>query len=179
MHLTKIDINHNKPIQKLAKALYIQAFPKEERLPWWLLRLNAQRQGINLTAWLDGEQFCGFTASVTVDGMHFLLFFAIAESLRGKGFGSVVLSQLRQEYKTVTLNVEPLTDTAPNLEERKRRFAFYQKNGFFDTGYHVWEVGGKFRVLSTTQSLELNAYKRIFRKLSLGFWNVKLERAGS
>ncbi|MBO5322916.1 MAG: GNAT family N-acetyltransferase [Oscillospiraceae bacterium] len=179
MKLTKIDIVHNKPLQRQAKALYLQAFPKEERLPWWLLRLNARRRGIDITAYLDGEQFCGFTASVTVEGMHFLLFFAIKQSLRGKGYGSAILTQLRNEHQTVTLNIEPLIPTAPNLEERKNRFAFYRKNGFFDTGYHVWEVGGKFRVLSTNPSLDEKVYKRIFRKLSLGFWDVKIEKAGS
>ena len=157
----------------------MQAFPEEERLPWWLLRLNAQRKGIDLTAFLDGNRFCGFTASVTVDDTHFLLFFAIDPVLRGKGYGSEVLSLLRREYQTVYLNIELPIPSAPNLEERKKRFAFYQKNGFFDTCYHVWEVGGKFRVLSTNPILDVKAYKRIFRKLSFGFWNVKIEKAGS
>ena len=179
MELTKIDINENRSIQKQAKALYLSAFPKEERLPWWLLRLNARRTGIDLMAYMEDDQFCGFTASATVDDMHFLLFFAIEETLRGRGYGSAVLSALRREYKTVTLNIELLIPDAPNLKERKKRFAFYQKNGFCDTFYHVWEVGGKFRVLSTNPTLDVDTYKRIFRKLSLGFWDVKLEEAGS
>ena len=179
MKITTIDINKNAAIQKEAKALYHSAFPKEERLPWWLLRLNARRQGIDLTAFLDGDRFCGFTASVTVAGMHFLLFFAIEESLRGNGYGSAILSKLRQDHPAVSLNIELLTTDAPNLEQRQKRFDFYQKNGFYDTCYHVWEVGGKFRVLSTDPILDKKAYKRIFRKLSLGFWNVKLEKADS
>lgn len=179
MHLTQIDITKNKAISRKAKALYLRAFPKEERLPWWILWLNAHRKGVDLTAFMDGEQFCGFTSSVTVEGMHFLLFFAIEASLRRKGYGSAVLSQLRQEYPSVTLNVELLIPSATNLQERKNRIAFYRKSGFVDTGYHVWEVGGKFRVLSTVPSLEVKTYKRIFRKLSLGFWNVKIEEAGS
>ncbi|MBO5079164.1 MAG: hypothetical protein J6B67_05740, partial [Oscillospiraceae bacterium] len=60
--------------------------------------------------------------------------------------------------------------------QRKRRFAFYEKNGFLDTGYHVWEIGGMFRVLSTRQALDVPAYKRIFKKLTLGIWDVRLER---
>ena len=139
MDLTKIDINQSRSLQKQAKALYLQAFPKEERLPWWLLRLNAQRKGIDLTAFMDGDRFCGFTASVTVENTHFLLFFAIDPDLRGKGYGSAVLSLLRREYQTVCLNIELLIPSAPNLEERQKRFAFYQKNGFCDTFYHVWK----------------------------------------
>lgn len=172
-----VDLNRAPGLCKQAKALYHTAFPKEERLPWWLLRLNACRSGIDLTAFLDGDTFCGFTASATVENMHFLLFFAIPEDLRGRGYGSAILSQLRQNYEVVTLNVELLDETAPNYPQRLQRFAFYQKNGFFDTGYHVWEVGGKFRVLGTEPQLDVAAYKRIFKKLSLGAWNVKLQKA--
>ena len=171
------DINKSPTLCRRAKALYHTAFPKEERLPWWLLRLNARRSGIDLTAFMDGDTFCGFTASATAGNMHFLLFFAIPEDLRGRGYGSAILSQLRQNYEVVTLNVELLDETAPHSPQRLQRFAFYQKNGFFDTGYHVWEVGGKFRVLGTEPQLDVAAYKRIFKKLSLGAWNVKLQKA--
>lgn len=174
MELQAADLNRAPSLRKQAKGLYRTAFPKEERLPWWLLRLNACRRGIDLTAFMDGDTFCGFTASVTVDKMHFLLFFAIPEELRGRGYGSAILSQLRQNYETVTLNVELLDENAPNYSQRLRRFAFYRKNGFYDTAYHVWEVGGKFRVLSTDPVLDVPKYKKIFRKLTLGFWDVKL-----
>lgn len=169
-----VDLNRAPGLRKQARALYHTAFPKEERLPWWLLRLNAHRSGIDLTAFLDGDTFCGFTASVTVENMHFLLFFAIPDDLRGRGYGSAILQMLQKQHKTVVLNVELLDPAAQNYQQRKRRFAFYQRNGFFDTCYHVWEVGGKFRVLSTDAALDVAQYKKIFKKLSLGIWDVKL-----
>ena len=171
------DINQNPALCRQAKALYHTAFPKEERLPWWILRLNARRKGIDLTAFLEHDTFCGFTASVTVEDLHFLLFFAIDEEKRGKGYGSAILQLLRKQYKTVVLNVELLDPAAENYAQRKRRFAFYQKNGLLDTYYHVWEVGGKFRVLSTEPELDVPQYKKIFKKLSLGMWDVKLQHA--
>ena len=179
MDLQAIDINQNPKICRLARELYLQAFPKEERLPWWLLRLNARRQGIDLTAYMQGDTFCGFTASATVDGMHFLLFFAISEHLRGQGYGSAVLQKLRADHSCVVLNVELLRPDAPNLQERENRIAFYRKNGFYDTGYHIWEVGGEFLVLCTDPQPDIPRYKKIFRKLSLGFWDVRIEKAGS
>ena len=174
MQLQAIDLNDASGLRKQARALYHTAFPKEERLPWWILRLNACRSGVDLTAFLDGDTFCGFTASVTVEGLHFLLFFAIADDLRGSGYGSAILQKLHAEHGTVILNVELLDPAAENFDQRKRRFAFYQRNGFVDTFYHVWEVGGKFRVLSTDPALNVAQYKKIFKKLSLGFWDVKL-----
>ena len=177
MRLTTVDVNKDKKLQKQVKRLYLRAFPTEERIPWWLMRLNARRSGIDLMAFLEGDTFCGFTSSVTVEDLHFLLFFAVDDVLRGKGYGSAILEKICAEDRNVALNVELLDPAAPNYPERVRRFAFYRKNGFVDTGYHVWEVGGKFRVLATQSQLDVPAYKRIFRKLSLGLWDVKLRKA--
>lgn len=174
MELSKIDILKDPQVEKRAKALYHTAFPKEERLPWWILWLNARRKGIDLTAWMNGDLFCGFTASVTVERLHFLLFFAVDTPLQGKGYGSAILSALRESYRDVVLNVELLEENASNYPQRLRRFAFYRKNGFYDTGYDVWEVGGRFRILSTKPVLDIKGYKRLFYKLSFGLWNVKI-----
>lgn len=178
MHLIKKDINTDSALGRKVKALYTAAFPKEERVPWWLLRLQSYRRGIDLTAWMDGDVFCGFTASVTVEGLHFVLFFAIDENLRGKGYGSAILTAIKEEYKTVALNVEPLIESAPNYGQRQQRFEFYRKNGFVDTGYHVWEVGGKFRVLSTAAELDVPIFQKVFLKLTFGRWKVRVEPAG-
>ena len=176
--MQQIDLHSNPRLRRQAKSLYLEAFPKEERLPWWVLCLNARRQGIDLTAFVEEGRMVGFTASVTTEDMHFLLFFAIPAALRGCGWGSAILSQLRSEHKAVTLNVELLDPNAENFPQRQRRFRFYRRNGFYDTGYHVWEVGGKFRVLATQKELDVASYKKIFRKLSLGIWNVRLEKDG-
>ena len=174
--MNAIDLNTNSKLNRQVKQLYLEAFPKEGRLPWWLLRLNARRKGIDLTAWVEGEKLLGFTSSVTTDKLYFLLFFAVPEARRGTGCGSSILSALRETYDTIVLNMELLDPQAENYPQRQRRFRFYQRNGFFDTFYHVWEVGGKFRVLSTNPSLDVDAYREIFRKLSMGVWNVRLEK---
>ena len=176
MNVGGCNIHHNKKWGKAAKDLYLSAFPKEERLPWWILWCNSLRPGIDLTAWTDNGEFCGFTYSVTVNGLHFLLFFAVEENRRGMGYGSAILSQLKETYGTVVLNVEPLIPEAPNYPQRLSRFAFYEKNGFHDTEYDVWEVGGKFRILSTDPHLQVALYKQLFKKLTFGVWNVKVRK---
>ena len=177
--MQQIDLHSNPRLRRQARALYLEAFPKEERLPWWMLCLNARRRGIDLTAFVEEGRMVGFTASVTTEAMHFLLFFAIPAELRGQGWGSAILAQLQQQHDAVTLNVELLDPKAENFPQRQRRFRFYQRNGFYDTGYHVWEVGGKFRVLATQKALDVANYKKIFRKLSFGIWDVRLERDGA
>ena len=177
MKLHTVDAAKDPKIRAQVRDLYLQAFPDEERLPWWVLRLNSSRKNIDLTAWMDGDRFCGFTSSVTVDGLHFLLFFAVATDCRSQGYGSAILQAIQARHPAVVLNIELLDASTPNYPERLRRFSFYQKNGFHDTFYHVWEVGGQFRVLSTHLPLDVPRYKRVFRKLTFGLWDVKLEKA--
>jgi len=177
MNLRKVDAASDPALLEKVRQLYHTAFPKEERIPWLLVRLNALRKNIDLTAFLDGDTFCGFTYSVTSGDLHFLLFFAVDGQLRSKGYGSAILSMLKESYPTVVLNIEPLVADAPNLPERQHRYGFYRHNGFCDTGYHVWEVGGMFRVLSTKAELDVPSYQKLFLKLTFGLWKVKLQIA--
>ena len=157
---------------KSAKELYLRAFPKEERLPWSVLRLSAWMPGVELTSYYHDGEFCGFTHTTSTEDVLFVMFLAVHETTRGIGCGSAILTHLKQENpeKAIILNVEPLEDTAPNLRERINRMAFYQKNGFYDTGYQISEVGGTFQVLSTEPTLDVPAYQKVFRKLSFGIW---------
>ena len=177
MNLYSVDATKDPKIRHLVQQLYLQAFPDEERLPWWILFLNSCRKDIDLTAWMEGDRFCGFTSSVTVEGLHFLLFFAVAEDCRSQGYGSAILQAIQAAHPAVVLNIELLDPAADNYPVRLRRFAFYQRNGFHDACYHVWEVGGKFRVLSTGLPLDVARYKKVFRKLTFGLWDVRLEKA--
>lgn len=177
MNLHSVDATKDPKLREQVRLLYLRAFPDEERLPWWILWLNSCRKDIDLTAWMNEDKFCGFTASATVEGLHFLLFFAVAEDCRSQGYGSTILQAIQKQHPAVVLNIELLDPAAPNYPERLRRFAFYQKNGFHDACYHVWEVGGEFRVLSTGLPLDVPRYKQVFRKLTFGLWDVRLEKA--
>ena len=174
MNLRKIEAASDPAVLTRVRRLYRAAFPKDERLPWFVLRLNSLRRGIDLYAFLDGDTFCGFSYSVTAFGLHFLLFFAVEESLRSQGYGSAILAMLRREHETVVLNIEPLDPEAPDLALRQSRYRFYRRNGFFDTGCHVLEADGIFRVLATCQDPDLPAYRRLLRYLTLGLWKEKL-----
>ena len=140
--LTKIDVHYNKEIAAKAKALYFSAFPKEERIPWLILWQNTRRKDVAFTAYLDGQLFCGFTIAVRLEDLYYVLYFAVDEALRGKGYGSQILGQLQAEYGTLGLNIEPLDPTAENYAQRQKRFAFYQKNGFQEFDERWFEYRG-------------------------------------
>lgn len=159
-----------------AKKLYLSAFPKEELLPWWVLRLMTLPKGAAITSYYTGDDFCGFTHTTITDEVVYVMFFAVQDELRGKGYGSAILEYLKQDNpgKPIILNVEPLDERAENAQQRIERLRFYKKNGFYDTGYNIKEVGGTFRILSTSPILEPQSYLRAFHKLSLGFWSPKI-----
>lgn len=171
MHLDKIPLG-KAPDQKALRTLYHAAFPKEEQMPWWILRLTSLRRDMGVEGFYEGERLRGFTHSVATEEMLFLLFFAVSDDCRGQGWGSAILTKLKEEApgRTIVLNVELLDPQAENYGQRLRRMDFYRKNGFFDTGYDVDEVGGTFRVLSTRPELDVEAYLRAFGRLSFGFW---------
>ncbi len=168
----------NAPNKAEIKNLYLAAFPKEERLPWWLLRFWAVCKRGNLTAYYDGKIFCGFTFTATEGEAFYVMFFAVDSKVRGKGYGSAILEHLKQTNsgKTIFLAVEPLDEAAPNNGQRVKRLAFYKKNRFSDTGFNIWEVGGVFQVLSSTEKMDADACQRVFLKLSCGFWKPKITK---
>lgn len=160
------------------KKLYFQSFPKYERLPWWLLRFLTVRKGINITAYYQGGIFCGFTYTVTDGNILFILFFAVNNEIRRQGYGSAILKYLKQTNpdKSILLNVEPLDENADNYDERIKRFDFYKKNGFYDTQFDIEEVGGTFRVLSTSPTFDRKEYLGVFKRMSFGLWKPKIMR---
>ncbi|MBR6181309.1 MAG: GNAT family N-acetyltransferase [Prevotella sp.] len=99
-------------------------------------------------------RFIGFTIVYLRPSYNWFWYFAVREELRGKGFGQQILTLLIERYKEQTcvldmeaveqqipskrferLNVDGLSDSQilNNLEQRKRRHAFYLRNGFRDT----------------------------------------------
>ena len=168
----------NAPHSEKIKALYVNAFPKEERLPWWIVKLLTLGKDTEVTAYYDGDIFCGFTFSASYGEVLFVLFLAVDEAYRGMGYGSAILAQLKQNNpgSTILLNVELLDPKADNYAQRLQRMAFYQKNGFYDTGYDIDEVGGTFRVLATEPAPDMDAYLQVFRHMSLGLWRPPIRK---
>ncbi|MBO5713755.1 MAG: GNAT family N-acetyltransferase [Clostridia bacterium] len=168
------------------KGLYLSAFPKHERLPYFLLKISSLLKGVKFTEYYDNDLFCGFTFTVETDYTLYVFYFAIPENLRGKGYGTAILTHIKNAYpnKTVTLNIEPLTENCDNYLERVNRFNFYKRNGFYDSGYTVYDVGGGFTVLYTKTNVingteftfEPNKYIEVYKKLTLGLWKVKIEK---
>ena len=74
--------------------------------------------------------------------------------------------------KRIVLNIEKLDEQERNFEQRIKRKAFYEKNGFSSSGYFVKEPGEKLEMLIFGGSIskeEIEAmYKNFFGSI-IGF----------
>lgn len=150
-------LSHKKQLNRLFKA----AFPRNERPPVFLLYLRARQGRASFRAIMDGEQCVGLALVTGTENVKTMIFFAIEESCRGKGYGSRVLSMLKEEMQHTPffLCAEPLDDTADNAQERINRLQFYARNGFREVGLMVKEAGVPFTVLSPGTPITCAQYR--------------------
>ena len=145
------------------KQLYDTAFPEGEQIPWEDLIRLVEEMPLDFSAYYDGDemmeqreqsdacidfaesrqkstegQFIGFTIVYPRKSFNWYWYFAVREELRGKGYGQRILTQLIEPYKgqTCVLDMESPTQVCDNIDQRKRRHAFYLRNGFRDTNVY-------------------------------------------
>ena len=83
---------------KAVKAIYHAAFPKEERMPFWTMRLLAKMPTTQLLAFYEGGTLCGFAYVGLGEKVAFLMFLAVDQASRSQGHGSAILQALRERY---------------------------------------------------------------------------------
>ncbi|MCZ0859446.1 GNAT family N-acetyltransferase [Actinomyces israelii] len=157
--------------------LYRRAFPPEERLPLWHMRLMALRRDVGFRAWLDDGALVGLTYTVDSPATVWLFYLAVNDSVRSRGYGSRILNGVRRHAagRTVVLELEPLDDGAPNLEQRRRRLAFYERGGFALTGYRIHEGDQSYSVMADGV-FDPGAFRRLVFRFGLGLRRTSLTR---
>lgn len=163
------------------KALYMQAFPKEERIAFVPLVLNSYRRDVSFRAFYDGERFAGLLYSIMSDDMAYALFLAVNPDARSRGYGSQILSVLAEEAgeRAVLLDIEPVEKSAENYEQRVRRLSFYNRNGFSYTGFTNFDGVCKYWVMSTRDfgdEFPLEGFKALMDKLFCYSTKLEIER---
>ena len=136
--LTTTDINSRNADNVQLRRLYETAFPVKEQIPYNDLIHLLDVMDIDYTAYYEGEELVGLTMVLHLQRYNWGWYFAVREDLRGKGYGQEILSAVLKKYHSqlpFIIDIEsPLQPDAPNPEQRKRRHAFYVRNGLKDTG---------------------------------------------
>lgn len=155
-----------------ARALYHRAFPPEERIEdAHLLELMKEGRALLLAIDEGGEEpdpaCAGYAYLITEGGVGYLLFFAVDEERRGRGYGGAFLQWLAASdlCDGIVLDVEDPEVDAHNRQERIERERFYLERGFFRTPYRLTYEGERFVVLCTSRELDLDGFRRLVDEL--------------
>lgn len=142
----------NSHFNPASKRLYEEAFPPEERPPYRMLLSFERAKFYEI---YDGNLFVGLADIVEKEDDTYLFFLAVEERLQNKGYGSKILQALQKRYRNIYLLAEELDRSYANYEERLRRFAFYERNGFQSKHERVKDYGVWYEILY--QEKEINA----------------------
>lgn len=133
----------------LMDEVNLEAFPPEELMSTDMQMELAAKGKLEVWAVYDGPSFVGFTTVYPDARLVYVFFLAVSGKARSHGYGSRILSMLREQYsgRRIVLDIEPLDPAAPNYELRVRRKQFYLRNGFRESGYLLKYLGLSFEVL--------------------------------
>lgn len=135
---------------KDVKKIYFDAFPPNQRMPFWMMVLLSKLWHTKFLSFYENDNLCGFTYLAVQFKQVFIMFFAVDKELRSKGYGSEILNELNKLYPTKTAIVSIEHGNAGTTEEQVRRKRFYLRNGFEETGYLIRLSGVEQEILVRT-----------------------------
>ena len=152
------------------KRIYFDAFPKSERMPFLMMVAMSKLWNTQFFGFYNGDTPCGFVYFALNSKMVFVMFFAVDESFRSKGYGSAILMEIKNRYpdKKIIVTIEPCDDNAPDIETRKRRKAFYRRNGYRETGYMIKLNGVVQEIIITNGEFDKREFLLFFVLYSNG-----------
>lgn len=163
--MMKLNPHYKENLEKI-KNLYLTAFPKNERKPFDLISEKCDSGSMEIIAIQnDNNDFLGLAITILYDDMVLLDYFAIAPESRGKNIGSTALKQLFERYKNkrFILEIENTEVECNNLQERKRRKAFYIRNGMSVMPYKVNLIGVEMEIMTRNCDVTYEEYYSIYK----------------
>ena len=149
------------------RQIYMEAFPREERKPFWLIRRHMRHGKMELLSVVNDGAPVGLAITATGRSVVLLDYFAIEAGRRDGGLGSAALAALLQRYegKQFFLEIESTEIPSDNQAQRLSRKAFYLRNGLQDTGLRMSLFGVDMELLSSPAGLDWPACSSIYRLL--------------
>lgn len=126
--------------KKEIKRIYTDAFSKKDRMPFPMMVAMSYLWNTEFLCYYDGNTLCGLIYLATIGRQTFVMFFAVDEKLRSRGYGSQILDYVQKAHPNnkIIITIEPCCDkSAGDLAVRIRRKDFYLRNGYQETGYYM------------------------------------------
>lgn len=151
--------------------VYRKSFPAMERKPFLMLIKNRRAGFTELLSIEDEEgKFQGLVITVHFRDMVLLDYFAVAGGHRGRGIGKNVLEIMQKRYpgKRFFLEYESVNVPCDNLDQRKRRQAFYLRNHMTPMDYEVRIFGTQMVVAGYQCEISFEEYRALYAELFMG-----------
>lgn len=150
------------------KKIYTSSFLKEDRMPFWMMTIMSYLRNTEFLSFYDKDVLCGFVYMATIKKQTLIMFFAVDETLRSKGYGSRILEQIQAMYpqNKIIITIEPCDEAVPDLETRQRRKRFYLKNGYEEAGYFIKLAGKKQEIIIKNGTFDKGELRRFFMQYS-------------
>lgn len=157
------------------RRLYTNAFPMDERIPFYILILIAKRDFVEFLSIYDDETWIGFIHTLVGEDLSYIFYFAIDDAVRQRGYGSKVLQEYKKMHPRLSLAIEPVKKGSDNLKERINRLEFYKKNGFETLGVKVIEMGVEFELMGVVGTeIKKTEYQRLVKEFFSSFHSDKV-----
>lgn len=168
MKTTRIGSHSTTKEIALLKSLYEEAFPQEERIEFNdLMRLSLQMP-LTINLYHKDGNFIGITVFLERKDFNWFWYFAVQKHLRGQGYGQQILSEMLRQYdkRPMIIDAESPFQQCANSKQRTRRYNFYLRNGFCDTGVGRTFEGITYCILLHGEgSFTMSDYDRILSEL--------------
>lgn len=159
-------LKEGKNYREQVRLLYEEAFPEEEKKPFSLMEEYAASGKAELLA-VEEDGFAGLVMNLLSDDVALLDYFAVAPDRRSTGLGGRVIGKLLERFagEKYIFEIEMQDETAPNAADRKRRKAFYLRNGLKETGTFARAYDTDFELLTPDGELTYEEYVEALKKL--------------
>ena len=159
----KIDEN-TKNLEDI-KQLYMDAFPFDERIPFYIMVSVGNDRGVEFLSIYDDDTWLGFIHTLVGEKLSYIFYFAIDGGLRRSGYGSKIIREYKKIHPKLSLAIEPIEEDSDNIKQRKKRLAFYEKNGFETLDTKVVEMGVEFELMGAKgMEIKESDYKSLVKK---------------
>ena len=124
------------------ESLYDQAFPEDERPPFFhTFNVFNKTDESFIVGYYENDEFIGYIHYVIYLDIIYIAFFAISESKRNQGYGTMILQDIREMYPfhTLLLCFEEVDKKYADYDNRVKRMKFYEANGYINNGLKTQE----------------------------------------
>ncbi len=165
MNIRLINIKHDMQHLEKIRALYNSAFPENERAPFEKLLRKAGKKNINFFSCFCGDSWAGLLYVVNCFDMSYIFYFAVDESMRGKGIGTAVLKAAQKKYagRRFFLAVEEVDRKYENYSQRLSRLHFYKRAGFKRSGQKMQEGNVIYELMGVGGKVDNKGYRRLIK----------------